>query len=310
MAPPPFRPPVPEPLHGPGWVRPAGNLDYRVTQPFDNINPDFPGVLHRALDLGNTRLGGPITAPAPGRVIAEGWLREPWSESSTRFGTGNFGGICVALDHGNGWYSLLAHLSQTIVNAGQPILDGQLLGYLGDTGSAKGAGHVHWDLYYGRPTTAMTYAQRAALKVDPWPLLRQNYRAPDTGTATPAEDDMRFSGSEVHYHDILRWRVSGLQGANFRNGRALTDGVLDLLPHGREFTALPFTVDGAATAGTDQWLPALLYVGGAYQLGYFHRSVVEPVPPPPAPVVDCTEAVKAATAPLKERLVKIHTLSG
>ena len=305
--PPPFRPPVPEPLHGPTWVRPAGNLDYRVTQGFDSINPDYPGVLHRALDLGNTRLGGPITAPAPGRVIAEGWLREPWSESSTRFGTGNFGGICVALDHGNGWYSLLAHLSQTIVNAGQPILDGQLLGYLGDTGSAKGAGHLHWDLYYGRPTTAMTYAQRAALKVDPWPLLRQNYRAPDTGTATPAEDAMRFSGSELHIVDgTPSFRLTA--NSHFRADHSTASASLAIFPAGTTVRAA-WSVDGQAVNGNDDWLLAAMYVGSAFVTGYFHSSVVERVIEP-LPVVDCTEAVKAATAPLNERIARARAALG
>lgn len=293
-----LRPPVPEPLHGPKWERPPGNLDFRVTQDFYNVNPEFP-VQHRALDLGNTRLGAPVTAPAAGKVLAEGYLKEPWSQSSTEFGTGNYGGICVAIDHGGGWYSLLAHLADSIVNAGQSVSAGQLLGHLGNTGSAqRQGGHVHWDLYLGRPTAAMSYAQRVALKVDPWPLLRQNATLPDTGTTTPEADDMRFSGSEIAYHDVLRWRVSGAAGANLRTARSLSAPILTKLPTGTEFTALPFTVDGEATAGTDQWLPALLYVGGAWQLGYFHRSVVDPQPLP-APVPDAgaiAQATQEATA--------------
>lgn len=296
-----FRPPVPEPLHPLGWPRPAGNLEFRVTQGFYDVNPDFP-VQHRALDLGNSRLGSPIYAPAPGRVLAEGWLKEPWSESSTRFGTGNYGGIMVVIDHLNGWYSALAHMADTIVNAGQTILPNQLLGHLGDTGSAQGAGHVHWDLYKGRPTAAMTYAQRVALKVDPWPLLEQNASLPNTST-TSQEELMRFGGSEVKYHDQLRWRVSGDLGGNFRRGRTLDAAVIKLFPEGTAFTALPFTLDGEPTAGSDQWLPALIYVDAAYQLGYFHVSVVEPVPQPAVDTAAIEQAARAAAlAGLNTRL--------
>jgi hypothetical protein len=203
VAVPPFRPPVPEPLHGPDWVRPAGNLDFRVTQGFYDVNPDFP-VQHRALDLGNTRLGAPITAPASGRIVGEGYLREPWSESSDRFGTGNFGGIMAVIDHGNEWISALAHLADTVVSAGQIVTAGQLIGHLGQTGSAAGQGHLHWDLYRGRPTSAMSYAQRSALKVDPWPLLAQNYDLPDSAT----EDDPLDWSRDIRPVKPFRFRVA------------------------------------------------------------------------------------------------------
>lgn len=308
MSVPPFRPPVPEPVHGPEWVRPAGNLDFRVTQGFYDVNPEFP-VQHRALDLGNTRLGAPITSPAPGRVIDEGYLREPWSESSSRFGTGNFGGIMVVIDHGNGWYSALAHLARTIVDDGQPILDGQLLGYLGDTGSAKGQGHLHWDLYKGRPTTVMSYAQRVALKVDPWPLLRQNYRVPDTGTATPSEDAMRFTGSELHIVDgTPTFQLT--TRAHFRAAPTTAGDSLAIFDAGTVIRAA-WSVDGQAVNGNDDWLLAAMYVGSGFVTGYFHSSVVARVA---EPTVDCSaeiaKAVAVAVQPLNERIARAKAALG
>lgn len=312
MAVPPFRPPVPEPLHPLGWQRPPGNLEFRVTQGFYTVNPAFPKVLHRALDLGNTRLGAPITTPAPGKVIAEGWLTEPWSESSTKYGTGNYGGICIAIDHGGGWYSLLAHLSRSIVNEGQQLLDGQLVGNLGDTGSAKvQGGHLHWDLYKGRPTAAMTYAQRVALKVDPWPLLRQNYRLPDTGTAAP-EADMRFSGSELHIVDGTPTFTLTVD-ARFRSAPAIADNTIKVFPAATTVRSA-WSVDGQTVNGNDDWLLAAMYTGTAYETGYFHSSVVERVADPLPPVFDCSAevdaAVKAAVAPLNERIARAKAALG
>lgn len=299
--PPPFRPPVPEPLHGPDWVRPPGNLDFRVTQDFYNVNPEFP-VQHRALDLGNTRLGAPVTSPAPGKVLAEGYLREPWSESSTRFGTGNYGGIMVVIDHGDGWYSALAHLADTVVNAGQPILTNQLLGHLGDTGSAKGAGHVHWDLYKGRPTAAMTYAQRVALKVDPWPLLEQNYTLPDTSAGgTP---DMRYSGTEVAFVDDWPLYRVATTAANFRTDATTQSPSLALFPAGTGVRAFGFTVKGQALAAGDRWLPALMYTGTAYESGFFHTSTVELVP-----ITDETGPLQAALDSANQRTATVKNVA-
>jgi murein DD-endopeptidase MepM/ murein hydrolase activator NlpD len=252
-------------LHPLGWERPAGNLEYRVTQGFDSVNPDYPTVKHRALDLGNTRLGGPVTAPASGVVIAEGYLREPWSTSTARFGTGNFGGIMVVIRHDDHYTSALAHLRESIVNAGQPVLAHQLVGYLGDTGSAQGQGHLHWDLY------------RDGTKVDAWPLLEQNFTLPDTSTGgTP---DMRYAGSEVAFtEDAPLYRLT--VGAKFRPAPSTQNTELAIFPQGTGVRGFPFTVKGEALASGDRWLPALMYTGTAYESGYFHTSVIELVPVP------------------------------
>ena len=275
---PPFTPPVPEPLLPFGAVRPPGV--FAVTSPYGKRLRDVDGdgdrdeEWHRALDMGNGQLGAPITTPAPGKVIAEGYLREPWSESSTAFGTGNFAGICVAIDHGNGWYSLLAHLRQSIVNAGQTLLPHQLIGYLGDTGSAKGAGHVHWDLYHGRPTTAMTYAQRQALTVDPWPLLEQNYTLPDTGTTEP---DML---AEKTTFRTTSFRARLLPGTAFRSDTRIADDTLiDRTPSDGN-PVVELTVIGSAEGDTYQnsniwWVYGINGRG----LGCFHSKTATALDP-------------------------------
>lgn len=269
-----MRPPVAEPLHGPEWVRPAGNRDFRVTQDWDDVDPTYPTVQHRALDLGD---GDPdldaLVAPAAGVVLAEGYLKEPWSQSSTLFGTGNYGGIMVVIKQDDGYTSALAHMTDTIVNAGQRVLRGQVLGRIGDTGAAKGRGsHVHWDVYRGVPKT---WAEREAMKVDPWPLLEQNAGLPDTST-NPGAPDMRYSGAEVAFSDdfpVHRLNAN----ANFRAEATTASASLKIFPAGTAVGAFPFTVKGQALSMGDRWQPALMYVDTVYLSGFFHTSVVERV---------------------------------
>lgn len=304
----PFRPPVPEPLHEESWAnygkdRPAGNHEFRVTQGFDDVDPVYPTVKHRALDLGNARLGDPVSAPASGVVVAEGFLREPWSQSTTKYGTGNYGGIMAAIRHDNGYTSGLAHLRDTVVSAGQRVTQGQVIGHLGDTGAAKGrGGHVHWDVYHGFPTT---WTEREAMLVDPWPLLEQNWvEIPDTSVTSPEDDSMlRFGGSALSVERAVP-RYKLIVGANFRAEPSTKSAILQADPKGMPAgTVVPvaYWVDGESLNGDDQWALAFLYVD-QYRPGFFHRSVLGA---PDAAAADCTEAVKQATAPLSAEITRL-----
>jgi hypothetical protein len=271
------RPPVAEPLHPKGWIRPAGNQDFRVTQDWDDIDPVYPSVRHRALDLGDGNVDlDNLFAPAPGEVIAVGYLREPWSASSNAYGTGNFGGLMVVIRQDDGYTSALAHLTDTIVKVGQPVLRGQVLGRIGDSGAAKGRGsHVHWDVYAGVPRT---WAERESMKRDPWPLLDQNQTVPDTGTVPPGDTDMRFGGAEVVFSDDFpKFRLT--DNANFRADaeKGTASASFKIFPAGTAVGAFPFTVKGQALSTGDRWQPALMYVDTAYISGFFHASVVEQV---------------------------------
>ncbi len=74
-------------------------------------------------------------------------------------GPNNYGyGNMVIIDHGNGWQSLYAHLSQWNVNCGQSILQGQVLGLAGSTGRSSGP-HLHLETAYN------------GVRVNPWSVL-------------------------------------------------------------------------------------------------------------------------------------------
>ena len=93
---------------------------------------------HPGIDIA-AGLGAPVYASDTGVIVFAGW--------STR-GYGNL----VIIDHGNGWQTAYAHLSQINVACGGAIYQGQLIGLSGNTGNSTGA-HLHFEMRndtYGR----------------------------------------------------------------------------------------------------------------------------------------------------------------
>jgi murein DD-endopeptidase MepM/ murein hydrolase activator NlpD len=88
---------------------------------------------HLALDIGSA-LGEPISASDAGVIVFAGWS------------TGGYGNA-VAIDHGNGYQTLYAHLSQVNVRCGQSVSQGQNIGLGGSTGNSTGP-HLHFEIRY------------------------------------------------------------------------------------------------------------------------------------------------------------------
>lgn len=102
------------------------NDDHRVTG-----NPY--ASWHRGVDLaGHT--GDPIYASDAGTVMYAGW---------NTWGYGNL----IVLDHGNGWQTWYAHLSDIYVVCGQQIYQGATIGAIGSTGHSTGP-HLHFETRY------------------------------------------------------------------------------------------------------------------------------------------------------------------
>lgn len=89
---------------------------------------------HPGIDIAN-RSGPGIAASDGGRIIVAGW-----PDSS---GYGNR----VVIDHGNGYTSLYAHMSNVYVSAGDTVSRGQLIGQMGSTGRSTGT-HLHLEIRY------------------------------------------------------------------------------------------------------------------------------------------------------------------
>jgi murein DD-endopeptidase MepM/ murein hydrolase activator NlpD len=86
---------------------------------------------HPGIDIAND-VGTPEVAADAGQVVFAGW--------------GSYG-IYVEIDHGNGFHTIYGHLSAVVVNAGQVVGKGQLIGLMGATGRASGP-HLHFEIRY------------------------------------------------------------------------------------------------------------------------------------------------------------------
>jgi murein DD-endopeptidase MepM/ murein hydrolase activator NlpD len=97
-------------------------------------DPRNPG--HIGLDIA-ARMWDPIVAVADGVVVFAEW-------------GGGYGNL-VIVDHDNNWRTYYAHLSEIVVETGQEVRQGELLGGAGSTGYSTGP-HLHFELrYQGRP---------------------------------------------------------------------------------------------------------------------------------------------------------------
>ena len=87
---------------------------------------------HKGIDIAVPR-GTPIYAADGGTVTYSGWMSGY--------------GYLVQIDHGNGYKTLYGHMCRYVVQAGQTVEKGQLIGYVGATGTATG-NHCHFEMYY------------------------------------------------------------------------------------------------------------------------------------------------------------------
>jgi len=89
---------------------------------------------HLAIDIAGGQ-GDPIWAADGGVVVYSGWSN------------GGYGNM-VMIDHGTGWLSVYAHLSDTRVACGQSVSQGQAIGHMGSTGNSTGT-HLHFETRLG-----------------------------------------------------------------------------------------------------------------------------------------------------------------
>jgi len=103
-----------------------------VTSPFGNRTSPFSGIVkfHEGIDIA-AQTGVPIMAPADGVVIKAGF--------STGYGN------MVEISHGYGIKTVFAHNSRLNVKAGQRVKRGDVISYVGDSGSSTGP-HLHYEV--------------------------------------------------------------------------------------------------------------------------------------------------------------------
>jgi murein DD-endopeptidase MepM/ murein hydrolase activator NlpD len=112
---------------------PVAATSFRVTSYFGtrrNYNGSEEVSFHAGTDFGGG-VGIPVYAPAAGTVVLAELL--------------TIRGNAVLLDHGVGLFSGYWHLNQITVIEGQEVQQGELIGYLGNTGLVTGP-HLHWEM--------------------------------------------------------------------------------------------------------------------------------------------------------------------
>jgi murein DD-endopeptidase MepM/ murein hydrolase activator NlpD len=102
---------------------------------------------HRGVDYGFNE-GTQVVAAAPG-IVTE--AVNGWSDSSDP--SVREDGNRVFIDHGYGFKTFYCHLLEALVQKGSKVSRGRVIGYSGNTGTASGAPHLHFQLNSGsRPT--------------------------------------------------------------------------------------------------------------------------------------------------------------
>ena len=123
--------PTPAPASSGGWRWPLSGYT-RIASPYGyRICPFHGRELHRGCDI--TAPGGtPIMAARSGVVLVSTY--------------GSSYGNYVTIAHSDGTRSLYAHMSSRAVSAGSTVSAGQVIGYVGSTGSSTG-NHLHFEIW-------------------------------------------------------------------------------------------------------------------------------------------------------------------
>jgi len=108
-------------------------------------------AMHAGIDLAGP-MGTPVYATADGVVGRSEW------------NSGGYGNL-IELNHGQGIQTRYGHLSQRLVQAGQRIHRGQLIGLMGSTGRSTGS-HLHYEVRIdGRAVNPIPFMQQPAMTI-------------------------------------------------------------------------------------------------------------------------------------------------
>jgi murein DD-endopeptidase MepM/ murein hydrolase activator NlpD len=100
-----------------------------------NVNP-FSGqhYIHKGIDISTYRSGDPVLTTADGQIVTIDYTED----------FGNY----VLIKHKHGYYTRYAHLLSARVRLGQRVQQGEVIGYIGNTGLSTGP-HLHYEIRIG-----------------------------------------------------------------------------------------------------------------------------------------------------------------
>ncbi len=117
-------------------TRPLLKVPFKCNQTWRGSTRSNHSPSNRAMDLnlpsgGDTDLGQPVKASAPGKVVAAG------------VGGGGYGNRII-VGHGDNWSTLYAHLKSINVKVGDHVEDTTTIGTVGKSGGQEYA-HLHYE---------------------------------------------------------------------------------------------------------------------------------------------------------------------
>lgn len=117
-----------------GWLCPL--TSYVLTSPFGmRMHPTLGYErMHNGIDMA-APAGTPIYASRSGQVT-----RAAYQEGGA--------GYYVSLNHGDGYGSIYMHMTYFIVSVGDYVQQGQVIGYVGNTGGISTGNHLHFGISY------------------------------------------------------------------------------------------------------------------------------------------------------------------
>jgi len=116
-------------------IQPVSNKD------LTRLHTIFGLRLHPILGYVRPHNGLDFTAPMGSPIYATGDGKVSTAQHSSTYGN------VVYIDHGYHFETRYAHMTKYIVTAGQTVSRGQIIGYVGDTGTSVGA-HLHYEVHY------------------------------------------------------------------------------------------------------------------------------------------------------------------
>lgn len=118
-------------------IWPVQNGLGRITNPFGFAENPFRAetYLHKGIDIATGTYGTPLIATANGKVV---------KAEHDPAGYGNH----IMIRHKYGFYTLFGHMQSLILQKGQKVVQGQVIGYIGNSGLSTGP-HVHYEVHIG-----------------------------------------------------------------------------------------------------------------------------------------------------------------
>jgi murein DD-endopeptidase MepM/ murein hydrolase activator NlpD len=137
---------------------PRGSLlDFAI--PVEDISPKAISLfgwrtsrrLHEGLDF-RAPMRTPVLASERGAVLYVGQSLRGY-------------GLIVVINHGDGWSTVYAHLSRSLVKRGDLVHKGQRIAYSGNSGRSSGP-HLHFEIRKGAdPLDPLLFLPRARLRL-------------------------------------------------------------------------------------------------------------------------------------------------